>query len=216
MDTETHWTRIESERRSLADLLAGLSAEQWEAPSLCTEWRVRDVAAHLEMTLHGQPTLGATLAGIARARGHLFDFGRDVAIAWADRPTDELVSGLRDRASSRTLPVVAMARNVLLDVVIHGQDIAVPLGVERPVPTDTGVAVLRRVWDMGWPFAARKRLGACTLAATDADIALGEGPVVTGPLAALILLASGRDEAALARLHGPGVELLRAGTPVDQ
>lgn len=35
------------ERRDLLDFLRGLTREQWEAPSLCSEWRVRDVVAHL-------------------------------------------------------------------------------------------------------------------------------------------------------------------------
>jgi uncharacterized protein (TIGR03083 family) len=35
------------EREDFADLLAGLSAAQWEQPSLCARWRVRDVAAHV-------------------------------------------------------------------------------------------------------------------------------------------------------------------------
>ncbi|MBB3041508.1 maleylpyruvate isomerase family mycothiol-dependent enzyme [Nocardioides sp. LMS-CY] len=210
MDIETQWTHIESERRSLGELLDGLAPEQWEAPSLCTQWRVRDVAAHLTMTTCGMPTLGATLGGLVRARGRLWDFGRDVAVDWAARPTAEIACTLRERASSRSLPAVALARNVLLDVVIHGQDITIPLGIERPVPTEAGLAVFERVWSMGWPFHARRRLGGCTLRATDADLSVGRGPSISGPLAALILLASGRDAAALARLDGPGVDLVRA------
>ena len=36
-----------AERADLADLLATLTPEQWDAPTLCTEWRVRDVVAHV-------------------------------------------------------------------------------------------------------------------------------------------------------------------------
>jgi hypothetical protein len=39
------WT--EAERLSFADLLEGLSDEQWDAPSLCAGWTVRHVPAHL-------------------------------------------------------------------------------------------------------------------------------------------------------------------------
>jgi uncharacterized protein (TIGR03083 family) len=35
------------ERRDFADFLDGLSAQQWEQPSLCELWRVRDVVAHV-------------------------------------------------------------------------------------------------------------------------------------------------------------------------
>ena len=36
-----------AERTNLADFLATLTLEQWEAPSLCERWRVRDVVAHV-------------------------------------------------------------------------------------------------------------------------------------------------------------------------
>ncbi|HNM85526.1 MAG TPA: maleylpyruvate isomerase family mycothiol-dependent enzyme, partial [Mycobacterium sp.] len=34
------------ERREFADFLATLTPEQWDEPSLCSRWRVRDVVAH--------------------------------------------------------------------------------------------------------------------------------------------------------------------------
>ena len=56
------------------------------------------------------------------------------------------------------MPAVTNAKNILLDAIVHGQDIAVPLGIERPVPVDAAVAGFERTWSMGWPFHARKRL----------------------------------------------------------
>jgi hypothetical protein len=103
---------------------------------------------------------------------------------------------------------VTNAQNMLLDVLVHGQDIAVPLGIDRPVPADAGVTAFHRIWSMGWPFHARKRLAGLQLVATDIDLAVGEGPVVRGPLAALLLLTTGRTAAARQRLDGPGVRLL--------
>ena len=38
---------IDAERTEFADLCDGLTAEQWDAPSLCTNWRVRDVVGHI-------------------------------------------------------------------------------------------------------------------------------------------------------------------------
>ena len=35
------------EREEFTQLLAGLSPQQWEQPSLCEGWRVRDVVAHV-------------------------------------------------------------------------------------------------------------------------------------------------------------------------
>ena len=36
-----------AEREDLLDLLEGLTPEQWNAPSLCEGWTVRDVVAHV-------------------------------------------------------------------------------------------------------------------------------------------------------------------------
>ena len=49
VDAETSWRAIEQERRSLADLLESLTDDQWNTPSLCQGWRVRDVAAHVAL-----------------------------------------------------------------------------------------------------------------------------------------------------------------------
>ena len=212
MDVEQQWVHIEAERRSLAAQLGGLSPEQWEAPSLCERWRVRDVAAHVAMTPAGAPTTWQIVRGVARARGDLWRFGCDVAVAWGDaRSTDEIVRILGEEAASRSMPVVTNAQNILLDVLVHGQDIGVPLGLDRPVPTDAGLAAFHRIWSMGWPFHARRRLAGVTLVATDAALAVGDGPEVSGRLADLLLLATGRSAAARVRLHGPGVEVLAAG-----
>src|SRR3954454_9664735 len=40
---------IATERRELAAMLDGLLDEQWEAPTLCEGWRVREVVAHMSM-----------------------------------------------------------------------------------------------------------------------------------------------------------------------
>lgn len=204
MDSGTQWLAIEAERRSLADLLESLSPAQWERQSLCSEWRVRDVAAHVAMTPR-EPTVATTVRGMARARGDLWAFGRDVAIAHAQRPTAEIVSELRRDAAARTKPVFTSVQNLLMDALVHGQDIAVPLGIDRAMPHDAAVAGFERVWSMGWPFHARRRLAGLRLAATDAEVSVGEGAVVEGPLSALLLLATGRTRASLERLRGPGV-----------
>ena len=44
MDT---WTSIKNGREALGDYLAGLSADDWNRPSLCAGWTVKDVAAHM-------------------------------------------------------------------------------------------------------------------------------------------------------------------------
>ncbi len=60
MNRDDVWQTIDEERLSLADLFGSLSADEWETASLCTGWRVRDVAAHLTLAHMGM--LPAVLA----------------------------------------------------------------------------------------------------------------------------------------------------------
>ena len=49
------WQLIEGHRLAIADLLDLLTPEEWERASLCTGWRVRDVAAHLVLGTSAVP-----------------------------------------------------------------------------------------------------------------------------------------------------------------
>ena len=213
MDTEESWAVIASQRRSLADLLDGLSDEQWESPSLCDGWRVRDVAAHVAMVAL-PPSPAAMLGEAVRARGNFHRLNHDVAVRAAQRPSAAIAASLRQHADSRRLPVVTSYRNVLFDILVHGQDIAVPLGIDRPMPTLAAVAGADRVWTMGWPFWAQRRLRGIRLVADDADWAAGSGAEATGPVSALLLVLTGRP-AGLAALTGPGADEVaqRLGRP---
>ena len=208
MDAEHSWRVIEHERRSLADLLADLTEDQWETPSLCEGWRVRDVAAHVAMAPQ-VPGIGSMLADAARAGGRFHTFNHDAAVRHAARPAEQIVSELREFAGSRKLPVVTNYRNIVFDVLVHGQDIAIPLGLTRDMPVDAAHAGADRIWTMGWPFWARRRLRGVRLQATDVQWSVGDGPEVRGPVAALLLLLTGRP-AALPRLTGDGVPTLTA------
>lgn len=203
---EALWSVVEAERLSLADLLTGLSAQQWQAQSLCSQWRVRDVAAHLAMT-PTEPGLVRMLVGVARAHGNIWAFGRDLAREHARRPTDQIVAELRRDAGSRHLPPGTNGDNALLDVLVHGQDIARPLGIARSMPRPAAVASIHRAWQLEWAFHARRRLRGLRLVATDADVQLGDGALVEGGVADL-LLVTGRIAAAAPRLYGPGSALL--------
>ncbi len=54
------------ERTDLAHFLATLTPEQWDAPSLCARWRVRDVVTHMPATTSSTPPVcsaGSSKAG---------------------------------------------------------------------------------------------------------------------------------------------------------
>jgi uncharacterized protein (TIGR03083 family) len=210
----TVWRLVRDERLSLAGMLEPLPADAWTTPSLCTEWTVHHVLAHLVMTPAGEPNPWAMSKALMKARGRLWTAGRDIAIAYACRSPHELACSLRDLADARTKPVFVAAQNILLDLVVHGQDIAVPLGMTRPVPDAAAGVVLARIWAMGWPFHAARRLEGvrlrCDSSTTNELVwTAGLGPQVDGSAGDLALLMTGRTTSALPRLRGPGVQVLR-------
>jgi len=215
MDREQSWNVIECERLRLAALLETLSQDEWNQPSLCAGWRVRDVAAHVALTPQPPSVLGMLAEGV-RAGGRFHKLNHDVAIRHAARPGVDVVAELREHAASRRLPAVTSYRNILFDVLVHSQDIALPLGRRHPMPIDAARAGAQRAWTMGWPFWARHRLRHYRLTATDITWSVGRGADVDGPIEALLLLITGRA-ASLLRLSGPGVPMLRrhfqTGTP---
>lgn len=211
MDRDEKWAVIAGRRRELADLLAGLHEEEWERPSLCAEWRVRDVAAHVALTPQSPGMLRILAAGV-RAGGDFQVVNRDLALAHAQRPTTELVAELRELADSRARPAITTLDNLLFDVLVHVQDVALPLGRTVPMPLAAAREGLDRVWRMGWPFWARRRFRGTRLVATDVDWTAGDadGAEIRGPADALLLLLTGRSAAALPRLAGNGIARLTA------
>jgi uncharacterized protein (TIGR03083 family) len=200
MDLDAVWASIDSERSSMADLLEELSAAEWETQSLCAGWRVQEVAAHLTLAQMG---LGAALIGAIRAGGSYNRAIRDTAVRAAALPREEYPRRLRAMVGSRRTAPFITPLEPLIDVLVHGQDITLPLGRHRPVPAAAGAAAAQRVWDLGFPFHARRRFAGFRLTATDADWAVGAGRAVEGPIAALLLLLTGRD-ALLDELSGEG------------
>jgi uncharacterized protein (TIGR03083 family) len=204
MDVDEVWRAIDAERATLADLLEELSPAEWETPSLCTAWRVGDVAVHLTQAHMG---LGAALVAAVRARGSFDRMIRDSALRTAPLPPAECARRLRAMVGSRRTAPFLTPLEPLIDVLVHGQDIALPLGRTRPVPAAAAAAAATRVWEMGFPFSPRRRLRGLRLRATDTDWTVGEGAEVEGPIAALLLLVTGRT-AALDRLGGEGARAL--------
>jgi uncharacterized protein (TIGR03083 family) len=207
MDTDTVWGTIDDERASLADLVERLVPAEWETPSLCGAWRVGDVAVHLT-----QAHMGLRDAAVAavRARGSFDRMIRDAAVRARGLSPEECARRLREMVGSRRMAPFLTPVQPLIDVLVHGQDIAVPLGRTRPMPPAAAAAAAQAVWATGFPFHARRRLAGYRLTADDADLVLGDGAPVHGPAAAVLLLVTGRTAAALAHLGGDGARALAA------
>lgn len=193
-----------AERRDLADYVETLTDEQWEQPSLCSGWSVRDVVAHLpSYDALGWPALLALFArtrfSLARSNQVLVEQGRRLN-------RGQLTTRLRTHAVPRGVTAMFGGAIALTDGLIHHQDIRRALGQPRTVPAERLVAALT--------FAPRARalpapanMRGLRLVATDIGWAHGTGPEVNGPAEAVLITLAGRRQG-LAELSGPGLATL--------
>jgi uncharacterized protein (TIGR03083 family) len=203
------WQAIDAQRLSLADLLDELSDDEWRQPSLCEGWTVRDVAAHLTLQQVG---IGAAIGMMVRWRGGLDRAIHDAACRRAAAlPTERMIAQIRGMVGSQRHNVGVTYRETLIDILVHGQDIAIPLGRRHDAPPEVVATAASRVWSMRWPppFPARRKLEGFRLTATDTSWSVREGPEVRAPIGAILLLGAGRL-AALPQLSGPGAPDLTA------
>lgn len=206
MDKESAWQVIQQERAALGEILTALTPEQWEHPSLCGGWSVRDVAAHV--IAWPDTTLRQVVAAGFRARGSFNRMIHDEAQRRSRRSTSEIVADFERLAGSRHRLPFLTYHAALLDVIVHTQDIALPLGLRHEMPAEAARDCAARVWRIGFPFCARKNLAGYRLQATDIAWSVNDGEIIQGPISALLLLLTGRP-AALEDLSGSGLVGLR-------
>jgi uncharacterized protein (TIGR03083 family) len=207
MDRTGVWRTIHGERAALADLLEALEPADWDRPSLCEGWRVREVAAHVISSAEAgvAPLVGAMI----RARGRFHRLTDLEARRLGARPPAEIVADYRRLDGSRRHPPGTSVLDPLLDVLVHTQDIAVPLGRRHVMPVDAARTAAGRVERLpGFFFPSRRLVAGVRLQATDTAWTAGSGPVVEGPMQALLLLMTGRHAVALPAVTGDGVEHL--------
>jgi uncharacterized protein (TIGR03083 family) len=197
---------IHAERAALVADLEPLQASQWDTPSLCAGWSVRDVLAHMTATAKTTPP-----RFFGKFAGSGFRFNAMAAKDVADeRGTDgaEALARFRTQLNATTHPPGPIDA-MLGEAALHGEDIRRPLGITHTYP----MAMLTRCADFykgsNLLIGTKKRITGLTLKATDTDWSTGAGPEVSGPMLALLLAMTGRA-GALAELSGPGLATLQS------
>lgn len=194
------------ERSALAALAAELTPTQWEAPTLCGQWRVRDVVAHtISFDELGPGQLAAVFVKGLLSVNRINAIG---VAAYADHSTEQLCELLRARVRPAGLAAGSGGRLALTDNMIHHQDIRRPLGLARHIPEDRLRAALQFARTAPLIRGAWRARGV-RLVATDIDWTAGTGPAVSGTGEALLMAMAARP-AALADLDGPGVGAIAA------
>jgi len=205
MSTPDLMALAEEERTDLLTLLRGLSEDQWNAQSLCTTWRVRDVATHIVSydELSVPSLVGTFLRGGLRISGV-----NAVALRrYQDLEPEAVIDLVSRNLRPSGLPSAFGGGIALTDGTIHHQDIRRALDLPRAVPPHRLVPVLD--FALGAPtLPARRNAKGLKLTATDVSWTAGDGPAVNGPGEALLMAVAGRRQA-LEELDGPGLSTLR-------
>ncbi|MFZ2529209.1 MAG: maleylpyruvate isomerase family mycothiol-dependent enzyme [Rhodococcus sp. (in: high G+C Gram-positive bacteria)] len=199
------WAIVHAERTALADDLSSLTPRQWQQQSLCGQWSVEDVLAHLTAAASIGP-----LRWFGSVLGARFDFDLHNARRLAEHrgaTPAETLARFRQIGTSTTAPLGDVAA-WLGEVVVHAQDIRQPLGITTAPPIDTATEVARFYVGKDFAVPSKSTATGLRLEATDGPFASGTGPLVTGPTVALVMAMAGRA-AYCDDLTGPGLATLR-------
>ena len=204
MDSEAVWVAIHMERRALAGDLQKLKEPQWATRSLCEDWSVREVLAHMTATARMTPP-----KFFAKFVGAGFRFSKlqakDIAAELGTSPAETL---------SRFTSVVDASGHPpgpndswLGETLVHAEDIRRPPHIAHVYPPECALKVANFYQGSNLLIGAKNRIAGLTLVASDAEWRHGQGPEVTGPIMSLVLAMTGRA-VAIEDLSGAGAQTL--------
>lgn len=200
-----YWDLIHAERARIATMLSGLGEGDWRTRSLCSGWSVEHVVAHL--TAAANTGKGAWMWSMLRGGFNASKHNDRQLARYIGSTPAETLEGFRHSVTSTTAPTKDHAA-WLGEVIVHGQDIARPLGIDlNPDPVAVG-EVARFFAARNFAVNSRSIAEGLTLEATDDVFRSGNGPMVRGQLLNLVMAMAGRPESC-AGLEGDGVDELR-------
>jgi uncharacterized protein (TIGR03083 family) len=204
MERSAIWPAIHRERMALAADLEGIRFHQWSTPSLCSEWTVRDVLAHMTALAKVTPTtFFPKLVSSGLSLGRMQQ--KEIAAARRASPPDTLAAFVAIGTSKHPPGIPA---TMLGETLIHAEDIRRSLVIGHTYPIDAVVRVADYFKDTNRFIGTKRRIAGLRLLASDTDWSHGSGPEVSGPIMTLVLAMTGR-KAVLHELAGDGVVQLR-------
>jgi uncharacterized protein (TIGR03083 family) len=206
MDANAIYAAAAVNRRAMADLLEGLTPEQLSSPSLCGDWDVQTVGAHLASAI--TTSTPRFVIELIRNRGSFDRANASVAIKEARNGVPATIAKIRANAESRFTPPITGPRAPLTDVIVHTGDVARPLGLPHIAP-DEHVRTALEFLTGGRPIAFVRggTLNGLRFVADDVDVSTGDGEEVRGSGIDIVMAMCGRTQA-LADLTGPGLDRL--------
>lgn len=200
------WALMRAERAALAEDLSTLSAEQWRHATLCGQWDVEQVVAHL--TAAASLNQWQWLRSMVGARFRPDVHNQRRLAEHRGRTPAETLDRFRAVIGSTTAPS-GHTPAYLGEVLVHAQDIRWPLGLLRSPSVNALTPVADFFARRNFTVASRTHAAGLQLRADDGPFATGSGPLVTGSTLALVMSMAGRAPY-LEQLDGPGVPMLHS------
>jgi uncharacterized protein (TIGR03083 family) len=188
------------EREEFAALLEGLTPQQWNNPTLCDLWTVREVAIHT--VSYDELTTAGLVGRFLRGRLNTNRINAIGVADYADTTPEQITAMIRANTDPHGLTGGFGGRIALTDGMIHQQDIRRSIGLPRTIDPErlrTALDFARFAPTIRGAWRAR----GVRVVATDLDWAHGKGPEVRGGGEALLMVMAGRGTA-LKDLDGPG------------
>lgn len=199
------WAVIHAERKALAADLDGISDQAWGTRSLCSDWTVRDLLAHMTATSKiSSASFFPKLigSGFSLKKMQAKDIARERASSG-----QEALDRFKAQIDSTGRPPGPL-ETMLGEVVVHSADIRRPLGIQHDYQPEVLAEVADFYRGSNLILGTKRRVAGLAIRATDQDWSCGTGASVEGPMLSLILAMTGRS-AALDDLTGDGVAVLR-------
>jgi uncharacterized protein (TIGR03083 family) len=206
MNKDAMFDAITSHRLRFIDRLETLTQTQWDTPSLCEGWRVREVVGHLVSIIDVPVT---KFVGRAITSRNFNTAADKFAKEYGDRDRAALIALYRSLAGTRFAPPVIGPIAPLTDLYVHSLDVARPLELPSEFDDEATRTVLSFLCGgKARGFVSAKRTTGLRFAVDDLGWSIGSGPLIEGSADAIMLAVTARREA-LTGLSGDGLETLR-------
>ncbi len=182
---------VAAQYQALAELLSTASDAVWNTESLCDGWRVLEVVAHV--TMPARYPQDEFMAELERCGYDFTRLSNEIASRDAELPLAQLVADLRSDVLHHWTPPGGGYHGALNHVVIHGLDVAVPLGEPRQAPDETIRVILDDLTQGGIHEHFGIDIDDRILEASDLDWQYGSGLPLRGAAEDLALAMSGRN-----------------------
>ena len=201
------WTIVLQERQALIDDLESIKPAQWNTQSLCEEWSVHDLLAHL--VDDAKTSRKNFIFGLVRSGFNMDRLSR-IGVKKEKRASPSETLNAYKAVKERTTSAPAPLASRLVEIIVHGEDIRRPLNIPHEYPMPAIIAGIEyQLATSDVVGGSKGRAAGLHLVASDTDWSHGSGALVRGEAIEILMALTGRPVPYDA-LTGDGACVLRA------